>query len=645
MDTREWASWAYLGAMQDKLASLDDDSPSVLKLVEDVDAAYNQLTPALALCLRDVLFCMCMGEARHAKAAFWDAEWYGELDGETMYRDAIYKKSLRYSPQKNLPLLQDLFMQDWGGGKGGPAGCGGIKWAEIAKGAMLYGTVSDTVFLDHCTDLQHNGHRLLSKETVMGALKGVTIHSGESGHLIMLFGHRKNGALFTGGAVGLLSLDTRTARLLGRVLPLIGKPGLANNLKATYEPDWLYEPKQWGDKVLADRRPPLHGFVCELCGARVRGKPAPVYYDDGGEHNVCDKCRSSKLVRCPVCLVYHDPAAYQTVTFADLPDYSFCPACATSVQTCHVCGGHIAPPDLMTLRLWRDPDTEIHVHHACLDGHYAPCHSCMHWLAGNEIKHLDDCTLCADCLPRYSETCADCGTVHHKLNMTGLLLKAGGERRICKSCMAHYDTCPNCHRSAEKGSLEEVSENYGRRKRRKYVYCRACLDKMGYIRCVSCHKWQSPWASGARMLLAGQVCGACYSQIRGLTALNSGEGLYNYYYKKYGEGLPAYQPTPPEVAPPETCKACGREIDPKRGKCKCDGQQKGQKAFRLTMVERADLKLPEEPNPPKPTRARRATPAPPPAPEPVQPKASPAYADFGNLDALLADLNFVGATP
>lgn len=67
-------------------------------------------------------------------------------------RESTQQQSMRYDPSIFLPKIATLFDQRWHSGS-----YGGKSWMKIAEAAMMYGNVPDTVFIDHCVDLKHNG--------------------------------------------------------------------------------------------------------------------------------------------------------------------------------------------------------------------------------------------------------------------------------------------------------------------------------------------------------------------------------------------------------------------------------------------------------------------------------------------------------
>src|SRR3990167_6029127 len=122
------------------------------KLYDDAVEYFATLSHDMALCFRDYLVMICLGEARHAgRIAEW--RWENIPDGES--RNESYKFAVKFDPIKTLPKLVELFSSDtndwWG------PGYGGGSWAKIVRAAMNYGEWPDAVFVDNVIYIAHNG--------------------------------------------------------------------------------------------------------------------------------------------------------------------------------------------------------------------------------------------------------------------------------------------------------------------------------------------------------------------------------------------------------------------------------------------------------------------------------------------------------
>ena len=122
------------------------------KLYDDAVEYFATLSHDMALCFRDYLVMICLGEARHAgRIAEW--RWENIPDGES--RSESYKFAVEFDPIKALPKLEELFSSDTNDWRG--PGYGVSSWAKIARAAMNYGERPDAVFVDNVIDIAHNG--------------------------------------------------------------------------------------------------------------------------------------------------------------------------------------------------------------------------------------------------------------------------------------------------------------------------------------------------------------------------------------------------------------------------------------------------------------------------------------------------------
>ena len=133
------------------------------KLYDDAVEYFATLSHDMALCFRDYLVMICLGEARHAgRIAEW--RWENIPDGES--RNESYKFATKFDPAKTLPKLVELFSSDTNDWHG--PGYGGGSWAKIARAAMNYGEWPDAVFVDNVIDIAHNGGIAFDKYQVSG---------------------------------------------------------------------------------------------------------------------------------------------------------------------------------------------------------------------------------------------------------------------------------------------------------------------------------------------------------------------------------------------------------------------------------------------------------------------------------------------
>lgn len=91
---------------------------------------------------------------------------------------------------------------------------------------------------------------------------------------------------------------------------------------------------------------------------------------------------------------------------------------------------------------------------------YTECEHCDSTVAIDETTHVDDRTVCNDCLDRLYVSCADCGEYVKDYRATGTV---HGEQ-VCPSCReSNYSYCDNCY--------EYYNDDYS--------YCPDCGDRDG----------------------------------------------------------------------------------------------------------------------------------------------------------------------
>jgi len=122
------------------------------KLYNDAVEYFATLSHDMALCFRDYLVMICLGEARHAGMI---AEWKWANVPDDKSRGESYKFATKFDPIKTLPKLEELFSGDTNNWRG--PGYGGNSWAKIVRAAMNYGDWPDAVFVDNVIDIAHNG--------------------------------------------------------------------------------------------------------------------------------------------------------------------------------------------------------------------------------------------------------------------------------------------------------------------------------------------------------------------------------------------------------------------------------------------------------------------------------------------------------
>lgn len=159
-NSRNILDFYYLEAMVNRAKRLPEAPlPSQEKWKSDLERQYEPFVKGFAASVRDYLFLACMGEARHGYA--YGGTHFPEL-GNDMSRIEAYRRSIRYSPEKNISKLIALFGEyDWY-----ECGYGGPPWGAIATALKLYGQVPDVVFIDLVVSIEHNGGNVFNKTEV-----------------------------------------------------------------------------------------------------------------------------------------------------------------------------------------------------------------------------------------------------------------------------------------------------------------------------------------------------------------------------------------------------------------------------------------------------------------------------------------------
>lgn len=116
-------------------------------------------TEWLARVFFDYLVLGCAAEARHGR--FKASRALTCLPNSNSDRTDVHADVIDYEPRSILYATHQLFSTgSWSSSFGGKA------WARIAKAGMLYGHVSDVVFIDHVVDLSHNNGLFLDKGVI-----------------------------------------------------------------------------------------------------------------------------------------------------------------------------------------------------------------------------------------------------------------------------------------------------------------------------------------------------------------------------------------------------------------------------------------------------------------------------------------------
>jgi len=160
-----FASYYALEFLYDLLKRRKEKDIALLKLLEEVEAAYQSYAHRLAKAIFDYFSLASFGEARHAEQ--WLIEgWMLDCFPPKCSREKAYEIAKKYDPQEFLPLLFKVFQGDW------DLGFGGEVWLEIVALALRRKELGDLLFVDRAIQLQHWQGSCFDK--------GVIFHDGSS---------------------------------------------------------------------------------------------------------------------------------------------------------------------------------------------------------------------------------------------------------------------------------------------------------------------------------------------------------------------------------------------------------------------------------------------------------------------------------
>lgn len=138
------------------------------KWVEEFNEFKSAFVNQLAKAMFDYMVLVCLGEARHAKnKCDYDIAIFENLPGSFARNDCY--ACPHFEPRNLLLTFAELFEESWTGDRWAD-GYGGNAWADIAKGALLYYTMSPEVFIDHAVDLSHNNGVFFNKKNYIFVL-------------------------------------------------------------------------------------------------------------------------------------------------------------------------------------------------------------------------------------------------------------------------------------------------------------------------------------------------------------------------------------------------------------------------------------------------------------------------------------------
>lgn len=514
----------YLEAIAFKImVNGNEFEPRWDKLQRDVERARYGLG-TFALAMRDALFLMCMGEARHSPTTVRDGGFtYAEL-GTGRSRESIFKEALWFDPVQNLPLLEKLFDQSWSGG-----GYGGPKWAEIARGAGYYGTkLTDIAFLDHVADLEHNGGVLFNKPEV--SMIGLDISRPDASTLKEFLNHKRDADLVSDPFMA-YAPSAAVRGMLDRVRGFLGlDPVEWGHTKRSDA--IIYTPVRWGQRVLQRKVKVMrHGFECAGCH-EVHSRETGVSVQNGPEaydkSMYCRECAhrlysTGVIVQCNNCQGYAFKEQIQQVKMLGAM-HSMCAGCLPHVRTCSQCGEKGMPLHIRAFNI------------VMPNGEVSPSSACMAC-----IRAMRRCKLCSVYVSK--------DVVMHDLVIHGQ------HHEICPACIKHNTRkCSACKTRVPKDWTKRVAP--------RIFYCQECFDKLGFT-CERCGNggyktfavtvdpsWDLPHYS--------TLCQDCKKQLlRTCTDCGRETGTVMISYSDHKLRCTACHTAHTDNLPPKRCHYCG----------------------------------------------------------------------------------------
>jgi len=126
---------------------------------EDFAVFKNLYYKKLAEIIYDYTVTVVAGEMRHgySQASSYILGYYDD-DAKRAF---VYEECQFYTAKSIL----EAGVQVFGSPVKWKSGYGGEKWCAIAKAGLYKGVLPDTLFIDHCVDLTHNGSIYFDKDT------------------------------------------------------------------------------------------------------------------------------------------------------------------------------------------------------------------------------------------------------------------------------------------------------------------------------------------------------------------------------------------------------------------------------------------------------------------------------------------------
>ena len=186
---------------------------SVEKLQEDIAEAQNDIYPKIALRTFLYLYVACLGEARHANDS--TAEEFFIPETVQTNRAKLYTDATDYFPtEHNIETLVRVFDQKWSSGFGGGA------WKAIAEALYSYKNQSNSFFIDHVVDLEHNNGTAFSKSDAKETIKFDVEYEG---HFRYFLDYKFSKNILEKSYRDTLKITPRVYKLIERYSMIFGK--------------------------------------------------------------------------------------------------------------------------------------------------------------------------------------------------------------------------------------------------------------------------------------------------------------------------------------------------------------------------------------------------------------------------------------
>lgn len=119
----------------------------------------------IAEMFRDYLALIVLGELRHANEYSEKGLKFDFIDfNQRINRERCFIERRLFTKESTFRCGMKFFNEFYNGWH---ESYGGEAWYNIAKAGLMYGKESNTVFIDHCFDLEHNGGCIFNKHAFL----------------------------------------------------------------------------------------------------------------------------------------------------------------------------------------------------------------------------------------------------------------------------------------------------------------------------------------------------------------------------------------------------------------------------------------------------------------------------------------------